>query len=584
MTLFPASRRDPLQNLAEAIGLSISISTLLALVAFFLGVVFSPILLACFYGLSSLVILVGVIRRRPVLHWNWSVGVGLVLFAGLLAWRFYQAHDLVLPPWVDSVHHVLAVQRILQTGGIPVDFGIQLPVPFFYHYGFHLLAALYAALAGFEPAQAVLWMGQILNAAVSLSVFRLTLVAFGERRTAALAGLLVGFVLQMPAYDLAWGRFTLVAGLVLLPLGMASFLEMTRQPGRPHFVRLALLTAGLCLTHYLLALLFALFMLVTGIFSLASASRQRQWRHFAWQPATAAGAGLLLALPWIVRLWLLGSRLVSFELALPSPDSGIQLGYLLSLLGPFRNHLLLAAAVPGLVWAFFRPGLRALAGWTVLLVLFSLPWGLRLNPFRPDQVVLVLFLPAALLLAGWLSAAGGWLERRFHPLIGKAALGLLILGLAAWGMQETAVVVNQNTILATRADLDALAWVKENTPVDARFLINTVQWQTGSYRGVDGGYWLLPLTGRQALLPPAVYGWGSPGLIRQVNDWAARAAKIQGCGDDFWSLVNDARLDYIYLKRGRGNLQPEALAGCAGIQGVYDKLDVFIYEIDTSAP
>ena len=117
------------------------------------------------------------------------------------------------------------------------------------------------------------------------------------------------------------------------------------------------------------------------------------------------------------------------------------LDYLWYLAGPYRNHVLLALAGVGLLFAL-RTGtwpagrrLGANAG------AFALPWGLRLGPFRPDHLVIVLFLPAALLLGDLLVSAGEaagavlpWSEGRWDWALSAAALFSLCL----WGVLETA--------------------------------------------------------------------------------------------------------------------------------------------------
>ena len=70
-------------------------------------------------------------------------------------------------------------------------------------------------------------------------------------------------------------------------------------------------------------------------------------------------------------------------------------------------------------------------------------------------------------------------------------------------------------MIANKADLQALEWVRANTPADARFYINPAAWLGNTNRGVDGGYWLQPFAGRFSLVPPALYvlqpaGRGSP--------------------------------------------------------------------------
>jgi hypothetical protein len=46
----------------------------------------------------------------------------------ILVWRMVQAQNLALPPWVDSVHHVLIVRAILEYGGLPETLEPYLPI------------------------------------------------------------------------------------------------------------------------------------------------------------------------------------------------------------------------------------------------------------------------------------------------------------------------------------------------------------------------------------------------------------------------------------------------------------------------
>ncbi|MDR3576628.1 MAG: hypothetical protein P4L50_22400 [Anaerolineaceae bacterium] len=591
----PPADQDGLERLADAVGISIAVSALLAELAFFAKFQYNGPALEVLYGLAILAALVGSLRR--VIHWHRGWGrftpAGLSILAGLLAWRFYQARALVLPAWVDSVHHVLVVRKILESGGLPADLNPYLDVPFFYHYAFHLVTALFAALSLWQPSQSVLWLGQIINALIALSVYRLGKALSFDRWRAGLAALLVGFVLQMPAYYLSWGRYTLSTGLLMLPLAMAAAVDMARpvvesaeieevtvDPQKTNkvgnWIRLSLLAAGVCLAHYLAGLLLAIFLFILYL------ELDRNRRNFLTQKnlVISAGLGGLLVAPWLWRVWQYGSHLAKVAVALPPKQTAFQyITYVVSLLGPYRNHVMMLLAVLGLVWSFFRPSLRRLAIWTALLVLMALPWGIQLNPFRPDQVAIILFLPAALLVSELLMAAYDVLAKKLNPLAAKLTLALAIVGLVGWGLIETADVLNTGTILATQADLSAIQWIQENTPQQAHFFINAALWQTGSYRGVDGGYWLETLAGRRTLVPPAMYGWGARPEINQVNAWARRASSLAGCTDDFWALIKETGSQYVYVKQGVGKLQPDQLNACSGLTVIYRKQGVFIYEV-----
>ena len=161
----------------------------------------------------------------------------------------------------------------------------------------------------------------------------------------------------------------------------------------------------------------------------------------------------------------------------------------------------------------------------------------------------------------------GWLTKARWP--GDLLAGLAVVSLCLIGVRETRSITNPVTILATHADRQALDWISKNTPQEARFLINAASWQSNTYRGVDGGYWIMSYTGRQQILPPAVYIWGSIDYITQVNDWAKRVAQLKDCSPEFWSLVQDSKSTYVYVREGAGSLQASALNACQRLKPIY---------------
>jgi hypothetical protein len=614
---------DFTHQLGRALGLSMALTALGALVTFLTGLRLSAASLMIIYAALGLVGLVGGLRRWR--SWRFtrfaSAGVILTLLVGvgLVAWRLYQARDLALPAWVDSLHHALIVRAIIDRGGLPGSLAPYMPVPFYYHYGYHALAAVFTVFSRLPLDQALLVFGQVLEAAMSLAAYRLAYVVFRYRGSpskfsfwprlvpdsslpfeagksgAAFCGLaaalLVGLVTHMPGYFLTWGRYTLLAGMILLALVIAEVVELVHRPrfvashaadGVKSWPVLALLTAGLLLTHYLVAVVLALFLGLQAIPYLWGDIRRRKVSADFW--LTVGGGvtlGALLALPWLI--WVVSHAWSSFFIKpMTFADSGGAgyASYLWFLAGPQRNYWLLGIAGFGLLLAFLRSGMRVMAAWGVLILLICLPFGLRLGPLRPDIMVMMIFLPEVILAAYLLISAGeavSWVSRVhwLGPAAAASALGLLCL----WGLLETRNIVNPVTVIATQSDKLAVTWVDQNLPAQARFYINTTLWQGKVYRGVDGGWWILPLTGRQTLLPPVIYTWGTPDYIAQVNDWASQASQITSCSAEFWQLVQASRVDYIYIHEGVGALQPDGLASCPGIKPVYQVEGVDIYII-----
>lgn len=587
-------------TLADAVGISISITALTAMAGFYLDFRFTRPVLLVLYGLCALGVLIGLIWQisrtkssRSIYRQRLGLGIlaGAAGIIGLVAWRLYQARTLVLPAWVDSVHHTLVVRIIMENGGLPATLQPYLPADFSYHFGFHVLAALFAGVANIEPAAALLWFGQLLNALIALSVYRLAMELWSDWRRAVLAAVLVGFALQMPAYYLTWGRYTLITGLLLLPLAMAALLRFSRQPRDCSSLPVAiLLTAGTALSHYTALLLLGFFTLILVFVQLIQPGVDEnnqplpRWRA-VWRPALGAAAGVVLASPWLWRVWQqMGSQAA---VGLVSPLDSSQAGYfdyILYLLGPTHNAVWLVIAAAGLIWALVRKPANPLALWGLLLALLTLPWGLRLGPWRPDHMAIVLFLPAAFLVADLLFSLVDWVGRLRMRWRWPKRLAQVVILLAAgagiiWSSWQTRNILNSETVFIDQADRDALDWVRENTPPDARFMLNTTAWMGRTYRGVDGAYWLLPYAGRQTILPPVMYTYGASQYVAQIEKQAEQTSKLTTCDEVFWTLVDDFKATYVYLHSGRGSLQPDALANCAQLVNVYRHGDVAIYEI-----
>ncbi len=575
--------------LADAVALSISLSALAALFSHLLNITWTRDGLLTAYAVCALAAVSGWVfsiikdlqhAPRPRFSWQRVRSViphgvfllsALVILAGMIFWRLYQARSYAMPAWVDSVHHTFVVGKILAAGGLPDTLGPELPVPFFYHYGFHLITAIYCALTGAAPATAVLYFGQAVNALIALAVFRLAIALHADWKPAALAALLVGFVMQMPAYYLTWGRYTLSAGLVLLPAGMAAVLDLHSDPDSAGaWLRLLFLTAGICLTHYLTMLMLAFFYIIQFAISI----RQRKGLVMLF---TAGLGGVLLALPWLLKLWTHNGSAAGVTSLGVEGFSKSYLEYLMYLTGPLRSHILMIAALPGLALAFLKPRTRGFAIWALLLGLLTLPL-LRIDPFRPDLFAIVLFLPASILVSRLLAGCSDPPGHLYRPWIGNLILLLAAGGLLFWGIRETRTMKNPLTIIIQPSELEVLDWIAQNTPPNARFWINSTPWQ-GAYRGVDGGYWLLPYAHRQTLTPPALYTSGEPAYVNQFQDWSRRASQMTTCNEEFWSLVAEARLTHIYVKKDYGSLQPAALVNCPGVLLIYQKNQVSLYEI-----
>ena len=588
MLLFKNDQRDLVEGLADSIGLSVSIIAILAMVFFFLGWQISGLLvvfLIVVLVLSALILFGKQRKKITKVQLFWLIGTVLVLLC-VVGFRFYQAKSLVFPAWVDSVHHVLIVQKIIDYGGLPPTLAPELNVPLYYHYGFHVIAALFSWISRLEPVQGVLWFGQVINGLVVLGIYRLSKTLFKRTIPAVLAALLVGFAFQMPAYYVTWGRYTLLTGLLVMLPAMASSYELVIYGfTKERASRVVLLTAGLALVHYLALFYYGLFLLslviARGIRWYREKEREerQQIQKSIRNLVVFVLTGLILASPWLVRMLVAHASQVSVQMVLPKTENLNSYQYILHLIGPTHNYFLMVGGLLSLVLAWWQKNTRGFALWSSLLILLAFPWGLRFGPFRPDHMAIILFIPASILLSfGWVWLSGE-LQRRVHVFLGFAVLLVGVFGMLGWGFWQTRNVINSTTILADPSDWIGLQWIDENLPLDARFLTNTTIWQFNTYRGVDGGYWIIPVTGRFALALPGLYGYAELEQKTEWIDWMEKAAVVHACDDGLWSLVKAADLSHVYLHQGKGSLQPAAMVDCPNIEVVFQQNGVWIYEI-----
>ncbi len=582
--------QDPIISLAQILGISLSVIILLAEAVFFLGGSFSPWGIIILLGFFAAVLIFGIIKKglkipREARPYLW---IGLVIFGLAVAWRLFQARELVLPGWVDSQHHYLIIKVMLEAHGLPHTLDPYLPTPFYYHYGFHAVTAFITAISGLEINQAMLIMGQILNAAIGLSVYTLGKTLFKDWRPALGAGLLVSFVTRMPAYYLTWGRYTLITGLVLLPLAMSAAIDLLDGKNKIRgALTLALLTGSVLLTHYFAALLLGLFLvMILIVFLIKNRRNFRDAVHRGLVVGAGAATGLFIASPWLIRVIRYSTLNTGVAVNLPESLSTViadpgELEYISNLLGPASSHWLLFAGGLGLILGLIQRKPVGFSVWSLALAALSLPWSLSLDPFRPDHFAIVLFLPMVLWAGFLFWQAGFGLDHLFKQhWIQTLLLILIIAGWSAWAFPLQSDIVNAVTVLVTEDDLAALDWIKENAPPDARFFINTAYWLNDVYRGVDGGGWLLPYTGHWAVVPTVFYGY-SPDIARnqQIQAWGEDASAISTCSPDFWALVEGANLNWIYIREGIGSLQPQGLEGCEALRFYFQYGQVYIYQI-----
>ncbi|MCD6518446.1 MAG: hypothetical protein J7M05_00780 [Anaerolineae bacterium] len=522
-------------------------------------------------------------------------GALFLVFLLALGVRLYQVRHILYPAWVDSYHHTIITQIVLDTGRVPVGYRPFAPLDsFHYHFGFHAYSAFVGWITGLPAHRAVLLGGQVLNALTVPSLFFFVDRLTKDRRAALFSGAMAGLVCRMPAYYVNWGRYTQLAGQVLLPVALAFTVEACqakekREQWRKAFLA-SLLAGGLLLTHYRVAIFY---IVGVGIFGLSKVLRGRR----TGQVLLCLGAIGLLVLFWIGP-WLFSLLRKTISVAQQvrrTVPKGQQYDYLTLefVLGyGLRLPVLLLSGLAA-IWLLARVTVRPLGG---LILLWLAAMFFLANPvlsgipsgFLPNGTVIVaLYLPASLLVGLAVGDAWSLLDGkcrknwpRWGAKLSLAGFGLLVLvasilgtrGILAHGLEPWRYLVSS-------ADLQAMRWIEKNVPQDALFAVTGEFWLPTAVAGADAGLWLPYIAHRQTLIPPMIYiSEADEHFIEQVNRTVRgllQADSAQALARALWQVG----AGYIYLGRRSPENWHALLEDSRYFQCLYAIDDVRVYQL-----
>ncbi len=484
----------------------------------------------------------------------WLVPAVLSLGVGLL-----QVRDLTVPLWVDSFTHARWIDILLSNG--------QLPASNFYHLGYHAVTALLARLAGLEIPQAMLLMGPLLITQAGSSVLLLSRRLTGSLVAGLASAICIWFLSPTPSYFTTWGRYPLLMGAALLPIALLSVVDWIDQP-RFHLPTLgvAVLTfAGLAFAHARLAVFYIVFVVIYLLYILRhSPNRDRAplWR-FGILFLMALGVGSI----WLVFVFLRGLEpqvLLAENAGAPSIDVATAVAVSLRHHGPELILLSLAAAVVGLVRRS-KTTIVSLLWYVILFVIALLPRSEGAGALiSPDLVILMAFVPVALIVGDAVSylyarlGTGDLVKRRLIWGITGAVVILI-------GARDLVSIVNPSTVQFSSADEQAMEWIRERTPREATFWVNSFDWYNSAFVPADGGAWIPFLTGR------SIHFMDGPSALRMSNP------------EQLAGWIADRQIGYVYLGMRSGILRRADLACRPDRYAlVYDRDGVEIYQLRAS--
>jgi hypothetical protein len=515
--------------------------------------------------------------------------VGVILLSTGV--RIIMVRDLVTPAWVDSVHHALITRTILQEGSFPQNYLPYFDInPKFYHPGFHSQLAAFIWLTGINIAQGLLIFGQALNSIAILGVYLLTNLFTKDARAGLVAAFITGILTPMPAYYTSWGRYSQLAGLIVLPASMVLFARIKSEQNNALRWKAAILfsvtVSGLFLIHYrVIAFLICLiipFLLVNAFDRKHSSPSPKDLYLIItliglvtiiltapWLPATVSE----IILPRINQME--GQQVKFFSdfswqfLTSASGKESIviaSLGLLLSTLNKKKFSIIIPA-------------------WIILLLILAnldalgLPGGGFVNN---TSVEIIFFIPISILGGYFISnltyAWSTTLPKNIHkPLL--ILIGCVMLVFTYSSSKKIINILNPTTILTRQGDLEAIAWIQQNIPKEETILISPFLWGYGLYAGNDGGYWISPLAGLKTIPPPVLYGLSDDDDVYRINEISQNIIDYANDPSELWSLMKKNNLNYIYIGTRNQFLSPKIIYQSAYFETLYNRNGAWLFEI-----
>ena len=531
---------------------------------------------------------------------NWLL-IGLLVL--LFLTRFWVIRGLDAPMWGDSVQHSIITQLLVDNKGLFTSWIPYAEIETFtYHFGFHSVAACLVWLSGLSAEQAVMWTGQFLNILAVLALYPMA-KRMSNQSGAVSAILIAGFLAPMPMFYTNWGRYTQLAGQVLLPVVLLLLWDVfePRPPGR-HWRRrilLGILLAGLAMLHYRVIIFAGLFLIVNMASTFRHKDRAAIWKDLFWMAAVAG----MLFLPWFFIVF--GGRILTIFHAqittsagsLSEAAAGLNSIGDLSFFLPAWIWILSAGSI---VWGLLRREINILqvTMWSLLTFLLANPSWLGIpgdGALSNFAVLIAAYIPAALL--------AGWSIGRLRTGIDRAAVRLVIgpgwvsifwgagilLVAVAGARTRLSDIAPAGYAMVTRPDVLAMAWIQAETPPTARFLINSFPAYAGTaVVGADAGWWIPLLGHRAASVPPLLYMTENepfPGFRSQLLDLTTAVQQKSLENPDVVELLDDFQITHIYIgqQNGRVNwngpvLDPLVLLENNDLKLVYHVDRVWIFE------
>jgi len=534
--------------------------------------------------------------------------VALGVFGMTLFIRFWVIRGHPYPAWTDSLHHALLTRLTAVQGKLPVNMEPYFPIPLGqYHLGLYALSATVQWLAQVPAHTALLWTAQMLNGLCGVGVY-LALDRKAGRLGAVVGAAIVGLLSHQPAWYVNWGRFTQLSSQIILLIAWVVTWEaitVWRYPWKGYKAKIiwntacaAVLTGAVFLLHFRVAIFYIPLLAISMLWELWKARKDKKVASVILGAGVIGLVSLAVVAP---ALWEAARIYVSAGLnsAKSSPsvtESEISETIERFYKFPWSTVSRLAART----WLLILGGLGVLVGLLKLnkVVIAALLWTFVLyllgNAYVLDvpllaftnlgAVLIMLYLPIGLIVG---SATEELLALCDPEQCGRvsrlAAVFILVAGFVASHIRVTEI--EPYRYFVTPEDVAAMAWIRDNTPPDALFAVNTHFWLPRVPHGTDAGYWIPYFTGRRITAGVMLLHLGSQDYGAKIVEMSQAVERLEIDNSSLTEL-QALGVDYVYIGRAGDFSGPGLDAGrlsqAENVRLLYQGAGVAIFQIESS--
>jgi len=460
------------------------------------------LLLVLLTGILSVVLFLRA-RQEPVPASKAILWVLLLLFSASIFLRLAFVSKVIIPLYFDSAQHYFITKALIRSLASHASPLLNPPTGTYYHNGFHFLIAWMSTILRADILDAILILGQVIVAALPLSMFSIIKQETKSGAAAIFAVLLAAFGWYMPAYAVNWGKYPALTSLPLITFVMSLaylFVRYRHTLTRRQYLGLnGILFLGIIVT----ILFHSRALVVLGILALAWVIATA-WQRLARRIRLITFLVILIGIVLIIMF--LRTKDVFGLLFDPYWTKGSMVTLVVLVLALFAQW-----RYPRLAFASILVVLLLFGG---LLIPVNVPGYGNLTLLDRPFVEMILYLPLSLLggagLAGLEKSLqdliARWPARRFSSAQYLSSVFIVLLLVNAFANYN--IYPADCCSIVGRDDLVAIDWMDKNLPPEARIAISSTELHvldTNAPHGAaggDAGAWITPLTDRVTLPLP----------------------------------------------------------------------------------